>query len=67
MTSPRKYQLRRVQAEELRIFDGLSPALRAAINEAETSVRPSTVLSTLLRGVSEAKIIEVINKRSLKL
>ena len=66
MTSPRKYQLRRVQAEELRIFDGLSPALREAINDAKTSVRPSTVLSTLLRGVPEAKIIEVINKRSLK-
>lgn len=66
MTSLRKFQSRRIQLEELRIFDGLSAPLRAAINEAEASVRPSVVRDTLLRGVPEHKIIEVLTKRSHK-
>lgn len=66
MTSIRRIQNRAAAAEELRIFNRLSRPLRDAINDAEASVRPSTILATLLRGVSETKIIETINKRSHK-
>jgi len=66
MTSIRKLQSKHAMAEELRIFDQLSPSLREAINNADASVKPSVVLSTLLRGVPERAIIETINKRSQK-
>lgn len=60
MTSPR-FNARKAQASaEMEIFDGLPAPIREAINEARGSVRASSARDALLRGVPEAKIIEVI-------
>ncbi len=66
MTSIRRLQSRRAMVEELAIFNAFPRSLRDAINEADASVKPSIVRDALLRGVSEEKIIETINKRSRK-
>lgn len=63
MTSARFNAERATAAAEQRIFDTLSQAIRAAMNNAEVQPpRPSLVRDTLLRGVSPARIIETINK-----
>lgn len=64
MTSQRFNQRKRTAQAEQAIFDMLPSPLRAAINEADKSVRPSVVYEALLRGVSERAIIETITKRS---
>lgn len=60
MTSQRFNETRARAAEEMEIFDGLSSALCAAINEARGSVRASSVRDALLRGVPEATIVNTI-------
>ena len=57
------YNARKLAAEaEMAIYDALPSALRAAIDNARGSVRSSSVRDALLRGVPEAKIIEVIER-----
>lgn len=64
MTSPR-YNQRQIEAKtEMEILDALPVAVRYAIHNSAYSVRASVVRDALLRGVSEEKIIETINKRS---
>lgn len=60
MTSSRFNEQRRRAREEMVIFDTLPSALREAINSARGSVRASSVRDALLRGISEARIIETI-------
>lgn len=63
MTSPTKQSAIAQAKAELAIFDGLPPALRAAMNECDTQPpRASIVLQALLRGVSEQAIIETIKR-----
>lgn len=64
MTSPLFNERRRRAAEEMEILDRLPAPVREALNNARGSVRASSALAALLRGVSEEKIIETINKRS---
>lgn len=62
MTSLAFNQRQREAQTEMQILDGLPVAVRAAIHNAETSVRASVVRDALLRGVSEEKIIETIER-----
>lgn len=62
MTSPKYNALKRRAAAEMAIFDALPAPVRDAINSCPSPPRVSVVLDALLRGVSEARIIEVINR-----
>lgn len=63
MTSPITQSRRHAAREELRIFDQLPSALRAALNNcAGQPPKASIVRDALLRGVSEEKIIETIER-----
>lgn len=62
MTSPRFNERKRQAIEEMEIFDRLPSAIREALNGANGSVRASSALNALFRGVSEEAIIEVINR-----
>jgi hypothetical protein len=62
MTSP-CFNAEKARAEdEQRIFDGFGPQLREAINNCPIPVRSSVILSALLRGVTEAQIIERLTR-----
>lgn len=63
MTSPVMQSRRAAAREELCIFDQLSSALRTALNNcAGQPPKASVVRDALLRGVSEEKIIETIER-----
>lgn len=66
MTSTRYNERKRRAAEEMEIFDRLPEAVREAINKAQGSVRASSVLSALLRGVPEDQIIATLLKEPKK-
>lgn len=63
MTSPAFQARRTATREELLIFNSLSRALRAALNNcAGQPPKASIVRDALLRGVSEETIIETIER-----
>lgn len=66
MTS-RSFNERKARAaEEMKIFDQLPECVRHAINGARGSVRASSALAALLRGVPCDKIVDTINKSDTK-
>lgn len=67
MTSPTMQSRRKAAREELRIFNSLSRPLRDALNNcAGQPPKASIVRDALLRGVSEEKIIETIERSQSK-
>lgn len=60
MTSPRFNALKAQAEAEMAIYDGLPASIRAAIDNAQGSVRASSARDALLRGVSEQAIIDLI-------
>jgi hypothetical protein len=62
VTSPKYNALKARAQAEMAIFDALPSALRAAINACKSPPRIEVVRDALLRGVSEAKIIEVLQR-----
>lgn len=66
MTSQRFNARRAEAAREMVIFDQLPVAIRDAINEARGSVKASSALNALLRGVPEALIVKTIRESEYK-
>lgn len=63
MTSPTYNAKLKAVRSELEIFNRLPRALRDVLNECDrTPPKASIVLDALLRGVSEEKIIETIER-----
>ena len=62
MTSHRCNARRAAAQAEMEIFDRLPPAIRDAINEARGSVKASSALNALLRGVPEELIVKTIRE-----
>lgn len=59
----KRFNERKARAEEeMRIYDALPSAIRAALDNASGSVRASSVRDALLRGWPEALIIETLTK-----
>ena len=57
------YNARKAQAaEEMQIFDQLPECIREAMNNCKTSVKASSALNALLRGVECYRIVETINR-----
>lgn len=64
MTSPKILAERQAAKNEQVIFDSLPSAIRDAMNSCEeTPPRPSSVLSALLRGVSEESILTLLRRK----
>lgn len=62
MTSQSFNERKARAAEEMQIFDQLPACVREALNSARGSVRASSALAALLRGVECWKIVDTINK-----
>ena len=66
MTS-KAYNERRAEAEEeMDLFDRLPSAIQLAMRASPVSVKSKTVWDALVRGVSEAKIVETIDAAAKK-